>query len=71
MQITPQMDEHILKTKQYYEMKNPQVLPQKGDSKIAPQTTTPAQNRSGVTQFADLVGAVRASPGVGGNEGGR
>jgi len=72
LQITQQMDEHILKTKQYYEMKNPQVLPQKGDSKIAPQTTTPAQNRSGVTQFSDLVGAVRSGGSVpGGNEGGR
>ena len=70
MKITPQMDEHIMKTKQFYDMKNPQVLPQKGDSKIAPQTTTPAQNRAGVTQYSDMVGAIRASPGVGGEKGG-
>lgn len=72
LQITPEMDKHILQTKQYYEMKNPQVVPQKGDSKIAPQTTTPQQNRTGVTQFADLVGAARSGGSVpGGNEGGR
>ncbi|MDI6732334.1 MAG: hypothetical protein QME16_00175 [Planctomycetota bacterium] len=70
LQITPQMDEHIMKTKQYYEMKNPQVIPQKGDSKIAPQTTAPEQRRGGVTEFADIVGGVRSAPGVGGNRGG-
>ncbi len=71
MKITPQMDEHIMKTKQFYEMKNPQVLPQKGDSKIAPRTNNPDQRRGGVTQFADIVGGVTASSGVGGNMGGR
>jgi hypothetical protein len=71
LQITQQMDEHILKHKQFYDIQNPQVVPQKGDSKIAPQTTTPDQRRAGVPAFADLVGAVRASPGVGGEGGGR
>lgn len=68
--ITQQMDEHIMKTKQYYEMKNPQVIPQKGDSKIAPQTTTPEQSRGGVAEFADIVGGIRGSSGTGGNSGG-
>ena len=71
LQITPQMDEHITKTKEYYDMKNPQVIPQKGDSKIAPQTTSPTQRRGGVTGFADIIGGIRSSPGVGGERGGR
>jgi len=70
LQPTQQLDEHILTHKKNYDMKNPQVLPQKGDSKAAVQSTNPKQNRGGVTQIADLIGSVRSMPGVGGNNGG-
>lgn len=59
--ITPQMDEHIIKHKQNYEMKNPQVVPKSSTTK--PET--------GVPDFSDLVGAVRSLPGTGENIGGR
>ena len=71
LRITPQMDEHILTTKQFYATQNPGLIPQKGDSKVAPQTTTPDQNRTGVPAFADIVGGINSSPGVGGEKGGR
>jgi len=70
MQATQQVDEHILNHKKNYDMKNPQVIPQKGDSKAAVQSTSPKQNRGGVTQMADLIGAVRGLPGTGGESGG-
>ena len=59
--ITQQMDEHIMTHKQHYEMNNPQVVPKAGGTK--PET--------GVTDFADILGAVRSLPGTGENIGGR
>jgi len=66
LQITPQMDEHILMHKKYYDMKNPQVLGKEGVSrKVGTKPET------GVADFSDLVGAVRSLPGTGENIGGR
>ena len=64
LQITPQMDEHVMIHKRHYDAKNPQVLGG-GQKKVG---TKP---ESGVTAFADIVGATRALPGVGGEQGGR
>ena len=69
--ITPQMDEHIMTTKQFYDIQNPGLIPQKGDAKVASQTTTPDQNRTGVPAFADIVGGINGSPGMGGEKGGK
>jgi len=71
LEIPKEMDEHLLKHKQNFEAQNPNVLPQRGDSKIAPQTNNPDQRRGGVTAFPDIVGSVRSSRGVGGEQGGR
>lgn len=69
-QPTPELDEHINITADFLERTNPTASPQRGDSKIAPQTTTPNARRQGVTEFADIKGstAVR-QPGA--NRGGR
>jgi hypothetical protein len=71
MQITPQMDKHIIDHKTALERKFPDIKPQKGDNKIAPQTTTPDLRRQGTTAFPDIAGEINNIPGVGGEKGGR
>lgn len=67
---TEQLDEHTLTHAKHMEQKSPKVEPQRGDTKIAPQTTTPETARRGVPENVDFLGAVKRMPGVGGNRGG-
>lgn len=69
IKVTPEMDNHILQHVQFMEQQQG-VLPQEGDSKVSPRTTTPDLRRQGVTEFADIQGAIKNIRGVGGNTGG-
>lgn len=64
LQITPQMDEHIMTHKKHYDIKNPQVQGKSGG-----QAKVGTKPETGVTQFSDLVGAVKSMPGTGGEGG--
>ena len=67
---TPQYDKHVDTHAQFLERTNPLASPQRGDNKIAPQTTTPDQRRQGVTEFSDIRGSASVrQPGA--NKGGR
>lgn len=67
LQITKQMDEHILNHKKHYDSKNPQLS---GKNEGAARTTG-TKPETGVPAYADILGSTRALPGVGGEEGGR
>uniref|UniRef100_A0A6M3IPL3 Putative head tail connector protein n=1 Tax=viral metagenome TaxID=1070528 RepID=A0A6M3IPL3_9ZZZZ len=58
LQITPEMDDHILQHSTNMQRKNPSMIPQKGDSKAAVRTNNPDIKRKGITENADLQGAV-------------
>ena len=57
LQSTPQMDAHIDAHAKFMEMNSPKANPQRGDSKLSSQTTTPDSLRGGVPEFADILGA--------------
>lgn len=59
LNITPEMDEHIDAHAKFMEMNSPKVNPQKGDTKISPQSTRPDMQRGGNTEFADIQGAAK------------
>lgn len=59
LNITQQMDEHILKHQQFMEMNSPKANPQRGDAALPTQTTTPDLQRGGMTEFADLLGSTK------------
>ena len=67
LQITPEMDEHILAHNQNMQRKNPTAFPQKGDSKSAVKTNNPDIKRQGVAGNVDLQGVMNR---VGGDKGG-
>lgn len=69
MQITDQMNQHIIEHEDKMRMKNPSAFPQKGDSKLPTQSNSPDQSRQGVTAYADLVGEINSFPGSGGEKG--
>lgn len=56
MQMTPEFDEHVLRHNQFLEQTSPRARPQSGDSRIAPQTTTPEMRRRGTPEGVDLQG---------------
>ena len=70
MQPTPELDEHISQHAEFQERLNPGAFPQKGDSKSAVKTGSPDQKRQGVTDYADILGAVQGMAGTGANTGG-
>lgn len=70
MTPTDAMNQHVAKHAENLERKNPTMSPQKGDSRIAPKTTTPDQKRQGVPEYADILGGIRSQEGIGGNKGG-
>ena len=41
------------------EMNNPKVNPQRGDTKINPQSTTPNMQRGGQGEYADIKGSAK------------
>ena len=57
MQSTPAMDKHVSDHAKFMEMNSPKVNPQKGDTKISPQSTNQNIQRGGNTEFADVLGA--------------
>lgn len=65
LQITTEMDKHLLDTQRFYEAQNPQVIAREGKGKTGTKPET------GTADYADLVGAVRSLPGTGENIGGR
>ena len=70
LNITREMDEHILKHNENMLRKNPALVPQKGDSKIAPKTTTPNINRKGVPDYVDIASGAKGVKDMGQNKGG-
>ena len=66
---TPASDEHLLKHQEFMEKISPTIAPQRGDSKIAPQTTTPELRRRGVPDAVDLQGAAGSIRDAGANNG--
>jgi len=69
LNITPEMDEHVLKHNENMIRKNPAISPQKGDNKAATQTTTPDINRAGVPDYVDIAGGAKVKQ-TGQNKGG-
>lgn len=66
--VTKEFEEHLIQHDTYQKQFSPTVAPQKGDSRIAPQTTTPEIKRRGVPENVDLLGSTRVSE-VGLNKG--
>lgn len=66
--LTREFEEHMVAHDNYQKQLSPTVSPQKGDSRIAPQTTSPELKRRGVPENVDLLGSTRVSE-VGLNKG--
>lgn len=66
---TKEMDEHIVKHSDFLERQSPTASPQRGDSKVAPRSTTPEIARKGVGTSQDIMGSIKNIPGVGGEKG--
>ncbi len=64
-ETTRELEEHTLEHEQFQQQLSPTQSPQQGDSRIAPQTTTPEQKRRGVPENVDFIGQLKErQPGV-------